>query len=134
DYSYNLVVAEEIGRAACGGVTLAIGGQTEMATPALARFWSKELRDEFLTPAIAGEYVDSIAVSEVHTGSEVAAIKTTAKKDGDDYVINGSKRWITSSLQAGFVCLLANTADDKPHVNNSMIIVPAKTKGISFSE
>ena len=80
DYSYNLVVAEEIGRAACGGVPLAIGVQTDMATPALARFGSKELRDEFLTPAIAGEYVASIAVSEVHAGSDVAAIKTTAKK------------------------------------------------------
>ncbi|RRR13931.1 acyl-CoA dehydrogenase, partial [Enterobacter hormaechei] len=105
-----------------------------MATPALARFGSKELRDEFLTPAIAGEYVASIAVSEVHAGSDVAAIKTTAKKDGDDYVINGSKMWITNSLQADFFCLLANTSDDKPHVNKSMIIVPAKTKGISFSE
>lgn len=106
DYSYNLVVAEEIGRAACGGVPLAIGVQTDMATPALARFGSKELRDEFLTPAIAGEYVASIAVSEVHAGSDVAAIKTTAKKDGDDYVINGSKMWITNSLQADFFCLL----------------------------
>lgn len=134
DYSYNLVVAEELGRAACGGVPLAIGVQTDMATPALARFGSKELRDEFLTPAVAGEYVAAIAVSEVHAGSDVAAIKTTAKKDGDDYVINGSKMWITNSLQADFFCLLANTSDDKPHVNKSMIIVPAKTQGISFSE
>ena len=134
DYSYNLVVAEELGRAACGGVPLAIGVQTDMATPALARFGSKELRDEFLTPAVAGEYVAAIAVSEVHAGSDVAAIKTTAKKDGDDYVINGSKMWITNSLQADFFCLLANTSDDKPHVNKSMIIVPAKTQGINFSE
>jgi citronellyl-CoA dehydrogenase len=133
DYSYNLVVAEELGRAACGGVPLAIGVQTDMATPALARFGSKELREEFLNPAIRGEYVASIAVSEVHAGSDVAAVKTTAKKDGDDYVINGSKMWITNSLQADFFCLLANTSDDKPHVNKS-IIVPAKTAGISFSE
>ena len=134
DYSYNLVVAEELGRAACGGVPLAIGVQTDMATPALARFGSKELREEFLNPAIRGEYVASIAVSEVHAGSDVAAVKTTAKKDGDDYVINGSKMWITNSLQADFFCLLANTSDDKPHVNKSMIIVPANTAGISFSE
>jgi len=134
DYSYNLVVAEELGRAACGGVPLAIGVQTDMATPALARFGSKELREEFLNPVIRGEYVASIAVSEVHAGSDVAAVKTTAKKDGDDYVINGSKMWITNSLQADFFCLLANTSDDKPHVNKSMIIVPAKTAGISFSE
>jgi citronellyl-CoA dehydrogenase len=134
DYSYNLVVAEELGRAACGGVPLAIGVQTDMATPALARFGTKELRDEFLTPAVAGDYVAAIAVSEPHAGSDVAAIKTTAVKDGDDYVINGTKMWITNSLQADFFCLLANTSDGKPHFNKSMIIVPAKTKGITFSE
>ncbi|MFA9203762.1 MAG: acyl-CoA dehydrogenase family protein [Flavobacteriales bacterium] len=134
DYSYNLVVAEALGTAHCGGVPLAIGVQTDMATPALARFGSKELRDEFLTPAISGEYVASIAVSEPHAGSDVAAIKTTARKDGDDYVINGTKMWITNSLQADFLCLLANTSDGKPHFNKSLIVIPTKTKGISFSE
>ena len=133
DYSYNMVVVEELGRIACGGVPMAIGVQTDMATPALARFGSKELRDEFLTPAIAGDYVASIAVSEAHAGSDVAAIKTYAKKDGDDYVINGSKMWITNSTQADFFCLLANTSDDKPHVNKSLIIVPSNTKGVSLS-
>ncbi len=134
DYSYNLVVADEIGRAGCGGVPLAIGVQTDMATPALARFGSDELKREFLAPAIAGDFVAAIAVSEPHAGSDVAAIKTTAKKDGDDYVINGTKMWITNSTQADFFCLLANTSDDKPHFNKSLIVVPAKTPGISFSE
>lgn len=134
DYSYNLVVAEELGRAACGGVPLAIGVQTDMATPALARFGSEALKAEFLAPAIRGEFVASIAVSEVHAGSDVAAIKTTAKKDGDDYVINGSKMWITNALQADFFCLLANTSDAQAHANKSMIIVPANSAGISFSE
>ena len=134
DYSYNLVVAEELGRINCGGVPLAMGVQTDMATPALARFGSKEIRDAFLTPAIAGDYVAAIAVSEVQAGSDVAALKTTAVKDGDDYIINGHKMWITNSLQADFFCLLANTSDGKPHFNKSMIVVPAKTPGISFSE
>jgi citronellyl-CoA dehydrogenase len=134
DYSYNLVVAEEFGRAACGGVPLAIGVQTDMATPALARFGTDELKREFLAPAVAGEYVASIAVSEPHAGSDVAAIKTTAKKDGDDYIINGTKMWITNSTQADFFCLLANTSDDKPHFNKSLIVVPSKTPGISFSK
>ena len=75
DYSYNLVVADEIGRAHCGGVPLAIGVQTDMATPALARFGSEELKREFLAPAIAGDYVAAIAVSEPHAGSDVAAIE-----------------------------------------------------------
>ena len=134
DYSYNLIVAEELGRAACGGVPLAIGVQTDMATPALARFGSPELREKFLNKAITGEYVAAIAVSEPHAGSDVAAIKTTAVKEGDDYIINGNKMWITNSLQADFFCLLANTSDGKPHTNKSMIIVPAKLEGISFSE
>lgn len=134
DYSYNLVVAEELGRINAGGVALAMGVQTDMATPAIARFGSKELRDEFLTPAIAGEKVAAIAVSEVQAGSDVAALKTTAVKDGDDYIINGHKMWITNSLQADFFCLLANTSDGKPHFNKSMIVVPANTPGISFSE
>jgi citronellyl-CoA dehydrogenase len=134
DYSYNMVVVEELGRISCGGVPMAIGVQTDMATPALARFGSAELRAKYLTPAITGDMVASIAVSEPHAGSDVAAIKTTAVKDGDDYIINGTKMWITNSTQADFFCLLANTSDDKPHVNKSMIIVPSNAAGISFSK
>ena len=134
DYSYNLVVAEELGHAHCGGVPLAIGVQTDMATPALARFGSEELCNEFLVPAIKGEKVAAIAVSEPGAGSDVANIKTKAVKDGDEYVINGTKMWITNSTQADFFCLLANTSDDAKHKNKSLIIVPAKSEGISFSE
>jgi citronellyl-CoA dehydrogenase len=76
--------------------------------------------------------VASIAVSEPHAGSDVAAIKTTAVKDGDDYIINGTKMWITNSTQADFFCLLANTSDDKPHVNKSMIIVPVQCRRGKF--
>ena len=134
DYSYNMVVTEELGRIACGGIPMAIGVQTDMATPAIARFGSDELKDKFLRHAISGDMVASIAVSEVHAGSDVAAIKTKAVKDGDDYVINGSKMWITNSLQADFFCLLANTSDEGPYNNKSLIIVPSKTPGISFSK
>ncbi|HBP70249.1 MAG TPA: acyl-CoA dehydrogenase, partial [Alcanivorax sp.] len=102
DYSYGLIVAEEIGGATCGGVPLSIGVQTDMATPALARFGSDELKRDYLAPAIAGDMVASIAVSEPHAGSDVANIKTNAKKDGDDYVINGTKMWITNSPSADF--------------------------------
>ena len=134
DYSYSLAMAEALGHIDCGGVPMAIGVQTDMATPAIARFGSAELRAKFLRPAIAGDMVAAIAVSEVHAGSDVAAIKTRAVKDGDDYVINGSKMWITNSLQADFFCLLANTSDEGPYNNKSLIIVPSKTPGISFSK
>ncbi len=133
DYSYNVVVAEELGRAGCGGVPLAIGVQTDMATPALARFGSDELRQRFLAPAIRGEMVAAIAVSEPQAGSDVAAIKTRARSDGDDYIIDGSKMWITNSTQADFFCVLANTSDGKPHFNKSLIVVPRQTPGVSLS-
>ncbi|WP_417461536.1 acyl-CoA dehydrogenase family protein [Kordiimonas sp.] len=134
DYSYEMVLAEELGGINCGGVPMGISVQTNMATPALARFGSDELKREFLAPAIAGDMVCSIAVSEPHAGSDVAAISTTAVKDGDDYVINGTKMWITNSTQADFLCLLANTGDAPAHKNKSLIVVPTNSKGVSFSE
>ncbi len=134
DYSYSMVFAETLGAIRCGGVPMAIGVQTDMATPALARFGSDELRKEFLAPAIAGEHVACIGVSEPGAGSDVASIKTTARKDGGDYVINGQKMWITNSLQADWMCLLANTSEGAAHKNKSLIILPMNTKGISKSK
>jgi len=131
DYSYSVVMAETLGHVRCGGVPMAIGVQTDMATPALARFGSDALRRDFLAPAIAGDMVACIGVSEPGAGSDVAAIRTTARKDGGDYVISGSKMWITNSLQADWMCLLANTSDGPAHRNKSLIVVPMKTPGIT---
>ena len=130
DFSYSMVASEALGVANCGGVPLAIGVQTDMCTPALHRFGSDALKKEFLAPAIAGDMVGCIGVSEVGGGSDVAALKTTAKSDGDDYVINGSKMWITNGMQADWCCLLANTSEGKVHENKSLIIVPMDAKGI----
>ena len=130
DYSFSAVFCEELGRVKCGGIPMAIGVQTDMATPALARFGSDELRREFLAPAIAGDMVVSIGISEPGAGSDVAAIKTTARKDGDDYVINGSKMWITNGMQSDWICLLVNTGEGPIHRNKSLIIVPMDTKGV----
>ena len=134
DYSYSIVFAEEMGRIQTGGVGMGIGIQTDMSTPALAKFGSEELCNEFLVPAISGDAVTSIAVSEPHAGSDVAAIKTEAIKDGDDYVINGTKMWISNSTQADYFCLLANTSEGQRHKNKSLIIVPSDTPGVSLSE
>ena len=134
DYSYSIVFAEEMGRIQTGGVGMGIGIQTDMSTPALAKFGSEELCNEFLVPAISGDVVTSIAVSEPHAGSDVAAIKTEAKKDGDDYVINGTKMWISNSTQADYFCLLANTSEGQRHKNKSLIVVPSDTPGVSLSE
>lgn len=133
DYSYSVVMAEELGRINCGGVPMAIGVQTDMATPALARFGSDEVRSEFLAPSISGDYVACLGVSEVGAGSDVASLKTTAKKDGGDYVINGGKMWTTNGTQADWICLLANTSEGAVHRNKSLICVPMKTKGVTIA-
>lgn len=131
DYSFALVFAEEIGRIKCSGVSTAIGVQTDMATPALDRFGSDELKQEFLAPAIAGTVVTSIAVSESGAGSDVASIKTSARRSGGDYVISGSKMWITNATQADWLCLLCNTGTEgRPHRNKSLIVVPTRTPGV----
>ncbi len=131
DFSYSMVVAEALGECNAGGVPMAIGVQTDMCTPALARFGSDELRHQFLAPAIAGDMVGCVGVSEVGGGSDVAALKTTATKDGGDYVINGSKMCITNGMQADWCCLLANTSDGPVHKNKSLIMVPMDAAGIT---
>lgn len=133
DYSYQIAFLEEVGLIASGGVSMGLGVQTDMATPALAKHGSDALRAQYLAPAIAGDLVMSIAVSEPGAGSDVSAIKTTARKDGDDYLINGTKMWITNSTQADIFCLLANTGDGPVHKNKSLIVVPANTPGLSTS-
>ena len=130
DYSYAVVMAEALGHIDCGGLPMAIGVQTDMATPALARFGSDELKRQFLAPAIAGDMVGCIGVSEPGAGSDVASIKSVARKDGDDYVISGQKMWITNSLQADWMCMLVNTGEGPAHKNKSLVMVPMDSKGI----
>jgi len=134
DYSYSVAMAETLGHCDCGAIPMAIGVQTDMATPALARFGSDELRREFLAPAISGDAVGCIGVSEPGAGSDVAGIKTSATKDGDDYVINGGKMWITNSLQADWMCVLANTSEGAAHKNKSLIMVPMSTPGVTRAQ
>jgi len=136
DYSYAAVMAETLAEINCGGIPMATGVQTDMATPALAKHGSAELRAEFLAPAIAGDYVACLGVSEVGSGSDVASVKTTARKDGDDYIINGGKMWTTNGTQADFCCVLANTSDAGErgaHRNKSLIVVPMKAKGVGVA-
>lgn len=133
DYSYSIAFAEVLGEISCGGVPLAVGVQTDMCTPALAKHGSDELREEFLRPSIAGELVGCIGVSEPTAGSDVSRIRTVARKDGGDYVIDGGKMWITNGTQADWMCMLANTGDGPAHKSKSLIIVPLKTKGVTIA-
>ncbi|XP_063306754.1 probable acyl-CoA dehydrogenase 6 [Pelobates fuscus] len=134
DFSYSIAVAEELGNINCGGVPMSIGVQSSMATPALARFGSDELKRQFLAPTTAGDVVACLGVSEAGAGSDVANIKTSAVKKGDDYVINGSKMWITNGCQADWMCLLTNTSAGPPHKNKSLICLPMKTPGVHITK
>ncbi len=131
DHSYTVVLAEELGRADCAGVPMAIAVQASMATPALARYGSHDLKKTYLEPALRGEMVCSVAVSEPGAGSDVAGIRTRAVRDGDDWVINGSKMWITNGTQADWLCLLARTSDEGGYQGMSLIVVPTSTPGFS---
>jgi citronellyl-CoA dehydrogenase len=130
DHSYMVVAGEELGRVDCGGVPMAIAVQMAMATPALHRYGSEELKARYLAPAVRGEAVASIAVTEADAGSDVAGIRTRAERDGDDWVINGSKLYITNGTQADWLCLLARTGEGR---QMSLIVVDTDTPGVEVS-
>ena len=129
-YKYNMALGEALGYIRTGGVFMGLQVQIDMSTPALSKFGSDQLRKDFLAPAISGDMVTCIGVSEPGGGSDVASVKTNAVRKGDDLVINGQKMWITNSLQADWMCLLANTREGNPHQNKSLIIVPMDTPGV----
>lgn len=133
DHLYTVIFHEELGRSGVGGVTMGIAVQTDMATPSLHRFGSEELKEQYLRPALRGEAVTSIAVTEPDAGSDVAAIRTRAVRDGDDWIINGSKIFITNGTQADWICLLARTSDEPGYGSFSQIIVPTDTPGFRVS-
>ncbi|NQU35970.1 MAG: acyl-CoA dehydrogenase family protein [Actinobacteria bacterium] len=132
DHTYTIILGEELGWSCdVAGVPMAIAVQASMSTPALAKYGSAELKRKYLAPAMRGEMVTSVAVSEPDAGSDVAGIKTRAVRDGDDWVINGTKMWITSGTQADWICLLARTSDEGGYMGMSQIIVPTDTPGFS---
>ena len=132
DWSFSLVLFEELSRCDNAGVTMGISVHTDMATPSLAHFGSDELKQEFLVPAIRGETVSAIAVTEPDAGSDVSGIKTRAVRDGDEWVINGSKIYITNAATADWLCLLAVTDPEAGYSGFSQIIVPTDSPGFSY--
>jgi citronellyl-CoA dehydrogenase len=132
DWSFTTVMYEELARADNAGVVMGISVQTDMATPSLHQFGTDELRSRFLVPAVKGEMVAAIAVTEPDAGSDVAGIKTRAVRDGDQWVINGSKVFITNTANADWMCLLAVTDANAGYGGFSQIVVPTDTPGFSY--
>jgi len=134
DYWFAVAKSEELTHCRMGGVTMGLLVQGDMATPVIADLGTKEQIDEFLRPALAGEKIVALGVSEPNAGSDVAGIQTWAKKDGDDYIINGAKTFITNGVRADFVTLLVKTAPDQGAHGCSFFLVPTNTKGFSVSK
>ncbi|GFE48788.1 acyl-CoA dehydrogenase [Roseobacter cerasinus] len=133
-YQTHLEFAEALGHCTCPSINLAVGVQTDIATPALAKYGSTELVDNFLKPSINGDLVACMGASEPGAGSDLSHCSTKAVIEGDDLVINGSKMWTTNGAQADWMCLLCQTNNKHPILNKALICVPLHTKGVVRSQ
>jgi citronellyl-CoA dehydrogenase len=124
--------AEELVRCRNAGLAMAMLVHGEMAIPAIAEIGTDEQKREFLAPAIRGERIAALAVSEPDAGSDVAAIRTTARRDGDDLVVNGSKMWITNGARADFLTMAVRTGGEG-HEGLSLLLFPTDTRGFQVS-
>jgi citronellyl-CoA dehydrogenase len=132
DYWYVVAYAEELVRSRNAGVGTAMLVQGEMATPIIGDIGTDEQKREFLAPALAGEKIAALAISEPDAGSDVAAIRTTARRDGDDLVVNGSKMWISNGVRADFLTLAVRTGE-AGYGGISLCTFPTGVKGFSVS-
>ena len=133
DYWYTVVYAEELPRCRMSGLAMAMMVQSDMATPIINTHGTKEQKEEFLVPAIKGEKIAALGVTEPNAGSDVANIRTIAKRDGDDYVIDGSKTFITNGTRADFVTLAVKTTPAEGYHGVSVFLVPTSTPGFHVS-
>jgi alkylation response protein AidB-like acyl-CoA dehydrogenase len=130
DYYCNLVLAEEMAQAQCGGLAMGVAVHTDMAMPPIHLFGTEEQKQEWLVPAIKGEKILCLGITEPDAGSDVAGIKTRAVRDGDEYVINGSKTYITNGHRADVIVLVTKTDPDAGHSGITLFLVPMDAPGV----
>jgi alkylation response protein AidB-like acyl-CoA dehydrogenase len=138
DYYTALVLAEELVHAHCGGLGMGVAVQTDMAMPPILAFGTEEQKQEWAAPAIAGKAILAIGITEPDAGSDVSGIKTRAVKDGDEYVINGSKTFITNGHRAHAIVLVTKTDPDpsppthprSTHDGFTLFLVPMDLPGV----
>jgi alkylation response protein AidB-like acyl-CoA dehydrogenase len=133
DLAAGIVFVEELARCGAGAIPMAISVQSDMATPALAEFGTDDQRERWLRPAIAGTKIGAIAITEPDAGSDVAAIRTRAVRDGDVWRISGRKMFITNGVRADFLTLVAKTDVEAGHHGVSLFIVDTTLPGVSVS-
>src|SRR3954471_12402986 len=130
DYFANLVLAEEIARGGSGGLLMGLSVHTDMVIPPILEFGTDEQKQTYVTAGGAGEQVFCLGLTEPDAGSDVAGIKTRAVRDGDEWVINGSKTYITNGHRAGMIMLLAKTDADAGHRGFTVFLVPMDSAGV----
>jgi alkylation response protein AidB-like acyl-CoA dehydrogenase len=133
DWGHAIVLAEELARCGSAGVGMAVAVQTEMATPPILKFGTEEQRQRYLVPAIKGEKIFCLAITEPGAGSDVAAIETVARRDGDAFIINGRKMFITNGGRAHACLLVTKTDKGAGHQGFSLFIVDTDTPGFAVS-
>ena len=133
DYFYKAVYCEELPRSDCGGVNMALLVQSDMGSPPIHILGTKEQQEEYLVPIIKGDKICALGITEPNAGSDVAAMRTTARRDGDDYVINGTKTFITNGARADVITLAAKTDSEKGYDGISLFLVDTDLPGFSVS-
>jgi alkylation response protein AidB-like acyl-CoA dehydrogenase len=130
DYFSAMVLAEALSNANCGGLSMGIAVQTDMAMPPILAFGTEQQKQEWVVPAIKGEKILCLGITEPDAGSDVKGIKTRAVKDGDDYVINGSKTYITNGHRADVIVLVTKTDPDAGYDGFTLFLVPMDAPGV----
>src|SRR5436305_14116104 len=130
DYYTSLVLAEELRHAHCGGLGMGLAVQTDMAMPPILKFGTEEQKQEWLVPAIKGQTILCLGITEPDAASDAAGIKTRAVRDGDEYVINGSKTFITNGHRAHVIVLVTKTDPDAGHSGLTRFLVPMDAPGV----
>ena len=132
DYYTSIVLAEEMARAGSGGLAMGVAVHTDMAMPPILAFGTEEQKEEWLVPAIKGEKILCLGITEPDAGSDVAGIKTRAVYDeaNDEYVINGSKTYITNGHRADVIVLVTKTDAEAGYDGFSLFLVPMDAPGV----
>ena len=128
DYYYSLVRAEALSHSGSGGLNMGLAVHTDMVLPPIEMLGNEDQKQRYLVPGIKGEKIASLGITEPGAGSDVAGIRTTARKDGDEYVINGSKIFITNGSLAGLIALVVKT--DGGRDSKSLSILMVETAGL----
>jgi alkylation response protein AidB-like acyl-CoA dehydrogenase len=130
DYYCNLVLAEELAHSHSGGLAMGLAVHTDMATPPILQFGTEEQKQRYLVPSIRGEKISCLGITEPDAGSDVAGIRTRAVRDGDEWVINGSKTYITNGHRADYIVLVTKTDPDAGYDGFSLFIVDMDLPGV----